>query len=213
MPDNFDAKKYVNLFLKMRDSMPLFKASNADETVHLGRAFAHAVCGMRDISREQNRPIRVGLDAISHTGKTTFVRGMLSGLANYHIMEDDRSAYCQATRKHSDPNKGWLRNYDAGLEDELKKYRLPSYLRNDISEFGLPFVDVVEHPSEDEHNTQFDCLLFVRQTNLRLTNSARTFSVLATDDVKNTAGFQQFIAQAETFKRDNYPLPVWSPKP
>lgn len=213
MPTHLDAKEYVNRFLSMRDTLPLFKAENADETVHLGHAFAHAARGMRDLSYTQNRPFRIGLDAISRTGKTTFVRGMLSGLANYHLVEDDQSAYCQATRRHTDPQKGWLRNYDASLDNTLNEHGLPSYLHNDTSEYGLPFLDIVEHPSEDEHNTQFDCLLFLSPTDLRIEKSPRTISVIATNKVKRTEGYQKFLQEADAFRRDGYPPPVWSPKP
>ncbi|HEY8191988.1 MAG TPA: hypothetical protein VIG74_06150 [Alphaproteobacteria bacterium] len=52
----------------------------------------------------------------------------------------------------------WIRHYDCYIE---KPWALQSYRNNDLSFCGLPRIDLVEHPAKDEHDTEFDCIIFM----------------------------------------------------
>ena len=204
----FNAKGLPSFMPDIAAKMPVFLSQNADDTVSIGRAFAHAVRSMRALSALDGVPIRIGIIAPYATGKTTFVRGLLSALDHYQAVEEIQDSRWQATRKHVDPQQGWLRNYDASIDDNGG---LPSYLANDISEFGLPFIDIAEHPNDDYYNQWFHSLILLQRPDMRTRHGIRKIGFLAARDIKATGGFQRFIAQAEPFREKTHPAATIKP--
>ena len=195
----FNATEIATIPHHMQDQNDNFRLSDADDTVDLGRAFSHAVRGMREISFKEQRPIRIGIRARSGTGKTTLVRGVLSAFNGYSIIEDVPDRNRQALRRHKNSNLGFLRNYDASLYDGIpgRAYGpLSSYICNDHDEYGLPFVDIVEHPKYDVHNTDFDCLIFMSVERWLDQRAARMASFLPSPEIRSHKGYQNFLKQA-----------------
>lgn len=189
---------------------PAYISHDADETVRIGRAFADAVRGMRGLSRRVGAPIRIGIVAPSGTGKSTFIRGILAGLDGYSTVEINTDFRLQQTFQNTNRVKGWLRHYDASLDDN---YGLPSYLADDISEFGIPFVDIVEHPGYDVNDKNCHCLIFMEKQMREKPPSRRALRFLTGVGIEHSEGFRMFTRKAEPFMERPALLPPPNRKP
>lgn len=175
----------------------IFYAASRKETLALGRTFAQAVIGMQNLSREQRRVFRVGFRAIGGRGKTTFARGVLSGLHNSgfpirHVLE--RMDGIRPQRTILLKEGGCVRWYDAlVVEDGLSSYR-----NNTIPWSGFPFVDLVEHPDHDYYNKDFDCLVHLEEGPV-VGSPERHIEIHPVPEVFETSGFQRFLDDAQTF--------------
>ncbi|GEM_PF-1977265 len=171
-----------------------FKAAAAGNDMSaLGAAAALAVPGMAALSHAQQRAARIGLAGYRDAGKTTFAHGLIRCFNDRTLIEQNDRYRPQATWRCS--SLGWLRHYDAGVYRQW--HWLPSYaLNNATAKFGLPLIDIVEHPEEDMHNTRFDCLVAIDYYHWLNT---RDITVFATPEIAEMDGFQAFLSEARPF--------------
>lgn len=168
-----------------------------EETVKLGRAFANAARGMRLLSRTHQRPYRIGLCGLFNAGKTSFAWGMKAELRGYDVIEQNCKSRQQYVWQHRDPAKGVIRYYDSrviGIDEKL-----PSYVRGDVSKYGLPLLDIVENPMDDRHNTAFDCMIFAERATLTAKHAPRNFAFTATEEIRNLPAYKMFLERARIF--------------
>lgn len=185
---------------------PVFRLANADDTVNLGRAFADAARDMRAMSRAHNAAIRIGIMGIRQTGKTSFVRGLLSALHGYELKEENCRHRLQQSLHHE--KHGWLRHYDASLNgaSDSQEWALPSYLNNDLSDFGLPFLDIAEHAGHDIHNKNFHSLIYLDAPRGTYETS-RLLRIRTSPDIMQSNGFASFLRQAAPYSASQRYLP------
>ncbi|MCB9982247.1 MAG: hypothetical protein H6861_01040 [Rhodospirillales bacterium] len=157
--------------------------------------FSQAVRAMLRQSREQERVLRAGFSSTGRAGKTTFIKGILRTFDGMQSRESNSK---------SRPQNIWfcekedvcIRHYDASVFHPREK--LNSYFKNTVHDnlnpYGFPFVDLVENPDEDMHNTRFDCLVDLKIDCFQ--NRMRNIAITVTTEVSKLEGFQAFAEQA-----------------
>lgn len=166
----------------------------------MGEAFSLAAKAMLLLSEETQKPQRIAVfsGSSSGLGKSHFVHGIFSGLDQEETVEENSTMLPQKTVKLN--GSGHVRWYDAAVFWE----RLPSYQFNNASRYGLPFLDIVEHPQLDKHNRTFDCLVQIGygiRERMLGRNFVRHIYVVPSTDLLKTPGFQGFLERSHAFAR------------
>lgn len=180
----------------------VFRSTCRKDTLTLGTAFAQAVMGMQDLSRQQNKVFRAGFRGIPEAGKTCFIRGTLHGLWNSNlpierVIQRQDSMRPQRTMKIR--GAGYLRWYDAFLSGGSKS----SSVFNTFPQDQFPFVDLTEHPDSDRDNRHFDCTVHFKEGLVSLhscSSSERCLEIVPSLEVFETDGYQRFLEQANPFQ-------------
>lgn len=174
-----------------------FIAKRHHDMFDLGTAFSGVLEDMLSLSERWGRAARIGLCGRSGVGKTVLVAGMFEDIRrgaqvvdkNYNI----RQQFVVAV------DKGHIRYYDAavGVVPLTHRGTLASYFNNQAeAHYGVPLLDIVEHPDLDRHNKRFDVFLSLRacdRVSLFSWRRVRHVMAVAHPAIVEKPGFQAFL--------------------
>ncbi len=152
------------------------KTYAAQETYLIGQKAAQlAAIDLREGLASDGGALRIGLIASPRVGKSTFCAGFMGNCINPEKTKPsdgvtlifEKTAYKEEfsertknqSLSHSNKN-GLVRHYDAALSLS-ENHALPAYADPQIREriAGSQIVDLVEHPSNDKHDSTYDIII------------------------------------------------------
>lgn len=169
-----------------------FRLADADDTLQLGREFGRVAQALLTASYVWNRAARVGICGESGAGKTTLAKGILSGLGTGLTVLDCNNGFKEQGFYSLDNGGGYIQHYDAWVFAPC--HMLSTYFNNcAVSQYGLPLVDLVEHPESDLHNKSYDCVIVLDDNGAA---GGRTVRVAAVRKIRDGCDFQDFVSAA-----------------